>query len=226
MSGFSVIDLLLLPIGLGLLGFVEPCSVAASLVFVKYLEAGDAAAKLSQVLVFAVTRALFIGLLGVAAALFGSAFLGFQRAAWTALGAIYVVLGAAYLLGRAGALRRRLGPHLPRVSGQRGPVALGLLFGLNIPACATPLLFALFGTAAAGSAAGRPIAQGFLSLALFGTALSLPLVLAALFAPARRALDRLAGLTRRLPLPTGLVLIALGLWSIGFALFFSPQSWA
>ena len=56
-------------------------------------------------------------------------------------------------------------------------------------------------------------------MALFGFALSLPLVLAVLFAPARRALDWLAGLSKRLPLWTGLILIALGLWSIGFALF-------
>ena len=226
MSGFDFVDLLLLPIGLGLLGFIEPCSVGASLVFIKYLEARDAAAKLSQVVIFALTRALFIGLLGVAAALFGSAFLGFQKAAWIALGAIYIALGGAYLLGRAGALRRRLGPGLSRLSEWRGSAILGLLFGLNIPACAAPLLFALFGAAAASSAAGAPVAHGFLSLALFGAALSLPLILAVLFAPARRALDRLAGLTRRLPLLTGLVLIALGLWSIGFALAFSAQGWA
>jgi hypothetical protein len=55
--------------------------------------------------------------------------------------------------------------------------------------------------------------------ALFGLALSLPLVLAVLFPPAARALDRFAALSRRMPLWTGLLLIALGLWSIGFALF-------
>jgi cytochrome c-type biogenesis protein len=49
--------------------------------------------------------------------------------------------------------------------------------------------------------------------------LSLPLVLAVLFEPARRGLDWMAGLSTRLPLWTGLVLIALGLWSIGFGLF-------
>jgi cytochrome c-type biogenesis protein len=43
-------------------------------------------------------------------------------------------------------------------------------------------------------------------------------VVAVLFRGARRALDRLAGLSRRLPVWTGLLLIALGLWSIGFAL--------
>jgi cytochrome c-type biogenesis protein len=40
-----------------------------------------------------------------------------------------------------------------------------------------------------------------------------------LFEPARRALDWLAGLSGRMPFWTGVVLIALGLWSIGFGLF-------
>ena len=50
-------------------------------------------------------------------------------------------------------------------------------------------------------------------------ALSLPLVVAVLIAPARQALDWIAGLARRAPIWTGLVLIALGLWSVWFGLF-------
>ena len=42
------------------------------------------------------------------------------------------------------------------------------------------------------------------------------LVAAVLFAPARRALDWLAGLSGRAPFCTGIVLILLGAWSIGF----------
>lgn len=61
--------------------------------------------------------------------------------------------------------------------------------------------------------------RGFVSLGLFGLALSLPLVAAALFPPARRALDWLAGLSRRLPVWTGLLLVVLGAWSIWFGLF-------
>ena len=54
---------------------------------------------------------------------------------------------------------------------------------------------------------------------MFGFAISLPLVRAVLFAPARAALDWLAGLSGRMPFWTGVVLVALGLWSIGFGLF-------
>lgn len=54
---------------------------------------------------------------------------------------------------------------------------------------------------------------------LFGLALSLPLVAAALFARAREALDWLGRLSRQAPLWAGVVLIILGLWSVGFGLF-------
>jgi cytochrome c-type biogenesis protein len=49
--------------------------------------------------------------------------------------------------------------------------------------------------------------------------LSLPLVAAIMFEPVRRGLDWLSGLSVRIPFWTGLVLLALGLWSIWFGLF-------
>jgi cytochrome c-type biogenesis protein len=212
-------SLLLLPAGLGLLGFIEPCSIGSSLIFIKYLEHKEAPRKVAETVLFAITRALFIGLLGVVAALLGTAFLGMQRGAWILLGAGYAVIGVLYAAGRARALMVSVGPTFTQLSGLRGSVGLGALFGLNIPACAAPLLLALLGTAAAGGATGATLASGFVSLAVFGLALSLPLVLAVLFAPARAALDWLAGLSGRVPFWTGLVLVALGLWSIGFGFF-------
>lgn len=59
---------------------------------------------------------------------------------------------------------------------------------------------------------------GFLSLAVFGLALSLPLVVLVLVPATRPVLDRIAGLARRVPVLAGLVLVLLGLWSIGFGL--------
>ena len=210
---------ILLPFGLGLLGFVEPCSIGSTLIVIKQLEGRGDAEKLAQLMVFAVTRALFIGLLGVLAVLFGAAFLGFQRAAWIALGALYVGLGVLYLTGRIEPLMVSIGPSLKRLADLRGSAALGILFGLNIPACAAPLLFALLAAAAAGGAIGTTMANGFLSLAVFGFSLSLPLIAAILFEPARHALDWLAGLSRRLPFWAGVLFAALGAWSIWFGLF-------
>jgi cytochrome c-type biogenesis protein len=216
---FGFINLLVLPAGLGLLGFIEPCSIGSSLIFIKYLERKEAARKLAETILFAATRALFIGALGVLAALLGTAFLGWQKGAWILLGAIYVLVGSLCLAGWTRVLMLSVGPSLASLSGARGSVGLGILFGLNIPACAAPLLLALLGAAAAGGATGTTFLGGFVSLAVFGLALSLPLVLAVLFASARLALDWLAGLSGRVPFWTGLVLMALGLWSIGFGLF-------
>ncbi|MDE2495830.1 MAG: hypothetical protein KGL97_18170 [Alphaproteobacteria bacterium] len=219
MTAVSFTSAVLLPFGLGLLGFVEPCTIGSSLIFVKHMEGRNPNSKLAEVGLFAVTRALFIGALGVLAVALGATFLGLQKGAWIALGAVYVGLGVLYVTGRAGALMVAFGPSLSRLSGLGGSAGLGVLFGLNIPACAAPLILALFGAAAAGGASGATLATGFVSLALFGLALSLPLIVAVLFAPARQALDWIAGLSRRVPFWTGVVLIALGLWSVSFGLF-------
>lgn len=216
-------NLLILPLALGLLGFIEPCSIGASLLFLRYVEGKDPATKIVQAVVFTLTRAAFIGALGVIAALIGAAFVGFQKTGWMLLGVLYVVLGAVYLTGRSRALMRTLGPSLGRLSGVRGTAALAVLFGLNIPACAAPLLFASLGTAAVGGAAGlERVITGFVSLGLFGFALSLPLALAILWPPARRALERASVLSQRVPVVIGLLLVGLGLWSIYFGLFVTP----
>jgi len=213
----SFMGLVAIPAGLGLIGFVEPCSIGSSLVFVKYLEGKSAAAKLVETTLFAVTRAAFIGLLGVLAVVIGSVFLDLQRSAWLLLGAIFVALGFLLATGRARALMVTVGPSLKRLSGLKGSAGLGLLFGLNIPACAAPLLFALLaGAAASGNATAL---SGFVALAVFGCALSLPLVAVVLIPAARGLLDRFAALSGRYPVVAGLVLVALGAWSIGFGLF-------
>ncbi len=218
MTDVTSTSLVLLPVGLGLLGFLEPCSIGSTLIIVKYLEGKNAATKLAQVGIFAGTRAVFVGLLGMLAILLGTAFAGVQRGAWIVLGAIYVLLGVLYVIGKIGLLMISVGPSLARLSDLPGSAGLGIVFGFNIPACAAPLLLALLSTAAARGAVGATLASGFVSLALFGLALSLPLVVAVLFEPARRAIDWLAGLSRRLPLWTGILLIALGSWSIWLAL--------
>ena len=218
MTGFTLTRLVLLPLGLGLLGFLEPCSLGSTLILVKHLEGKSSAVKFAQVTIFAGTRAVFVGLLGMLAVVLGTAFLGLQRGAWIVLGAFYVLLGLIFVLGKARVLMLSLGPSLAQLATLRGSASLGVVFGLNIPACAAPLLVALLGAAAAGGASGGTLASGFISLAFFGFALSLPLVLAVLFEPPRRAIDWLAGLSSRLPLWTGLLLIGLGLWSIWLGL--------
>ncbi len=211
--------LVLLPIGLGLIGFLEPCSIGANMLLMGYLETRPAAERVRQILVFLATRALFIGALGALAAIAGSAFIDVQKLGWILLGLLYAGLGALYVTGRASVLMRTIGLRLPRLSGARGGAALGLVFGLNVPACAAPLLLAVLG-AAAMDGSGR-VARGFLSLSLFGLALTAPLVLAVAWQPARRALERLAARAVLRPRWIGAILILLGAWSVYFGLFVS-----
>lgn len=213
--------LVLLPIGLGLFGFIEPCSIGSSMLLVKHLEGREAAARLRQILIFTLTRAIFIGGLGALAATAGSAFITVQKLGWLVLGLLYAGLGAVYLFGRAGVLMRSVGPGLSRWSGERGSAALGVAFGLNVPACAAPLLLVVLGAAAVGGAG--QVMTGFLTLSLFGLALSAPLVLVIAWPPARRALDWLAARAGRTPRWIGAILIALGAWSVYFGLFVSIE---
>jgi cytochrome c-type biogenesis protein len=220
----GIVSLVVLPLGLGLLGFIEPCSIGASLLFVKYLEGKSEAMKIVETTVFILTRALFIGALGAIAGLIGAAFIDAQKGFWILLGMLYLGLGAALMFGRLSSLMRSLGPSLSRLRGAHGSASLGVLFGLNIPACAAPLLFALFAMAALGGK-GEAALRGFVMLGLFGFALSLPLGLAVLWPGGRTLLDRLAGLSQRTPLLTGVVLAALGLWSIYFGLSVDLEDW-
>lgn len=214
-TGF--IGLVAIPAGLGLFGFIEPCTIGSSLVFIKYLEGKDPSVKVLETAVFAATRSVFIGLLGVLAVLIGDMFLDLQRHAWLGLGTLYVFLGILLATGQSRFFTRSIGPGLRRLSGYRGSAGLGLLFGFNIPACAAPLLLALLAAAAASS--GATVAKGFIALAVFGLGLSVPLVVAVLVPRARGWLERIASLSGQYPALAGLVLIALGGWSIWFGLF-------
>ena len=204
--------------GLGLLAFVEPCSVGSHLLFLKFLDRLPERQRLYQTLVFTLARAGMMTGLGVLAAVIGARFLGIQHGLWMALGSLYVALGLAYLAGGAPWLIRqsdRLLPHVPTTSGG---AALGVLFGFNIPACAAPLLAVLLGGAAAQAAAGGGMAYGGVSLLIFGLALSSPLVLAVFTQRGRRLLNAIARFATRMPRITGAVLVLLGVWSIGLAL--------
>jgi len=47
-TGNPLLDLVALPVASGLFGFIEPCSIGATLIFIKVLEGKSAAEKLAQ----------------------------------------------------------------------------------------------------------------------------------------------------------------------------------
>jgi cytochrome c-type biogenesis protein len=101
-------------LGLGLLGFIEPCTMGSDLILIKHLEHRPQPRRLTQVLVYAVTRVLFMGLLGWRAALAGAWFFGAQRVFWIGLGTVYLITGLVYLAGRRQWLMVSMGQPVQR----------------------------------------------------------------------------------------------------------------
>lgn len=187
--------------------------MGTNLLFIRRLEGMDRTIKVRHAFVFAASRALFMGLLGAGAAFVGTLAYVAQRGLWGFLAAGYLGVGILYLIGKQSVLLRPIGPQVVRAGSVEGTAALGVLFGLNVPACATPLLAALL----AASAGLASVTRGFVSLAVFGLGLSAPLFLAVAWRPARERLDRLVDLSRKAPRWTGVVFLLLGGWSIYIA---------
>lgn len=206
----DTLSIVLLPIGLGLLGFVEPCSLGANILFLNLLAKADAGRRVGEALVFTATRSLFLGVLGALGALAAAPLARAQAGYSLILGIVYSGLG---LVALAGLWKWSVPPALDpghllaRWAGRAAP--LGVIFGLTAPACAAPLFLALVGQASPGGAA-----RGLVTLGLFGLALSAPLVAIAASTRADALLRRAQAWAGRVPAAAGMVLIALGILSI------------
>lgn len=204
---------MLLAIGLGLLGFLEPCSLGANILFLSLLARADAGRRVREALVFTATRVLFLGLLGAAGALAAQPLARAQAGYSLILGGFYIALGVASLAATwKWTLPAAIDPGqlLLRWAGRAAP--LGVIFGFTAPACAAPLFLALVGQASPGGA-GR----GFTTLALFGLALSAPLIAIAASKRADAVLRRAQAWAGRVPAVAGIVLIGLGVLSVWVA---------
>jgi len=85
---------------------------------------------------------------------------------------------------------------------------MGIVFGLSAPACSAPLLLVLI-----GQSATLTLFQGFISLFLFGLALSFPLLVISKFAQAREILKRMGKWVSRTPVPIGILLFLIGIYT-------------
>ncbi len=197
----------LVPIAFGLLGFVEPCSIGANILFLGYLQAKERG-KVLEAVKFTVTRALFLGLIGLAAGVMGQSLRMGTYSYSIILGFLYILLGilASWWGYRGmGLASLDLGRCFPR----GGAVPLGVIFGLSAPACSLPLLLALVGL---GVMKGAWV--GFLTLFLFGLALSAPLLWIARSQRADEILRRLGKVALKIPYLPGLVLIFVGVITV------------
>ncbi len=198
--------LLALAFGLGLLGFIEPCSLGANGIFLSYLREKDRATRLRETVKFALGRSGVLGLFGLGIAFLGGFVFSAQRGFWLLLGLLYLVLGVAVILNarfRWGLFGRiPLGRLLPARKDRS--LGFGLLFGLNLPACAYPLMVALLGRGVASGAA-----WGFAALFVFGLGLSVPLIPLALSERMAKLFGRLTRLSGATPYVIGAVLLLL-----------------
>ena len=218
----SLNALIILPVGLGLLGFVEPCTIGGHLVFLDTQKGRAQRGRIKAVLVFLAARTLVTGLFGALVAMLGAALVSVQTGMWLVFGTLYLLVGLAFIAGRAGLVKQRIRLAPEAWKRAQNPLVLGLAFGLNIPACAAPILFGLLGLAATTGT----ILGGFVMMALFGLALSAPLVVFAALPRLSGLLERLAARLRNMRWVLGAVFVVLGLWSIWFGLNVDPKDWA
>ncbi len=215
----SELTLLALAVGLGLVSFVEPCSIGANGIFLGYLREKDRAARLRETAKFALVRSGILGLFGLSIAFLGSFVLTAQRGTWLFLGLLYLVLGLAVILNaRWGLLGRlSLGRLLP--GHEDRSLGLGLVFGLNLPACSYPLILALVGWSAAYGPAG-----GFVLMFIFGLAFSFPLVPLAFSERTAKLLVRLSRFGKVISYAIGIALLAASAYTLYIATpYFEPD---
>ncbi len=213
--------LILLPIGLGLLGFVEPCTIGGHLLFLDTQNERTRVEKINAVGVFVAVRSIVAGLFGAVIAFIGQKLIGLQTGLWLVFGSVYLAIGLAFVAGKAGLVKQRISLAPAAWKRAKNPGILGLAFGLNIPACAAPILFGLLGLAATTGT----LFTGFLMMFLFGLFLSLPLVVVATNAKLAGGLVVLGQKMKRMPWIIGAIFILLGLWSLWFGLFVDPANW-
>lgn len=165
-----------LPLLFGLVGFVEPCSIGINMLFLASARNADPRAKTTGVFVFMLVRASLLALLGLSVAILGAWLFSFQSWYFLVFGLGYAIAGIWLLLGK-GTLSSA--PGMARFSTMvldgsqpSSPILLGLLGGLTIPACAIPLVVLLLGQ----SLLAGEMAAGFVSLLVFGLALTAPLL--------------------------------------------------
>lgn len=211
---------LLLAFGLGLLGFVEPCTIGAHMLFLGSQRARPMGQRLKAAMVFLLARLVVMGGFGGLIVVLGQRLIGVQTGAWLIFGAIY--LGLAIFAGWDKSIRRQIGFAPERWKAASNPLVQGLAFGLNIPACAAPILFGLMGAATVSGSA----MTGFVMMAVFSFALSLPLVPLSIVPSLARPLDRLADWLRPRRWLLGAIFVGLGIWSVWFGLFVDPVNWS
>jgi cytochrome c-type biogenesis protein len=218
----SLQTLILLPIGLGLLGFIEPYTIGGHLLFLDTQNKRSDFDKIKAVLIFVSVRSMVAGFFGALIAFVGQKLIGVQTGIWLIFGLIYLAIGVALFIGKASLFKMNIDFAPLAWKNTQNSIVLGLAFGLNIPACAAPILFGLLGLAATVGT----VFTGFLMMFLFGLFLSFPLIIFAVVPRIADGLNNLGHKLKQMRWLVSAVFVLLGIWSIWFGLYVDPENWA
>lgn len=180
-----MVNLVLVPVIFGIVGAFTPCALGINAVFLGYVTGKPRPVRLWEWLLFALARAAFLVVLGLLFGLLGQYVGAFVRGYQKLIAVGLIALGALFIVSRYRPV------PVPRLSlaGTWNPdgesaLALGAVFGLDIPACTSPLVLALLAqTVLVGN-----YVFGAISLFLFGVGMSLPLLAVTYYEGADRLL--------------------------------------
>lgn len=210
---------IIIPFVFGLIGFVEPCSMGINIMFLSSLDRTSSARRYREIAVFMIVRALVLALLGLSVAFAGNRIFSLERGFFIILASIYTTIGLLMIFSKSllAKLRNVRIAHILGLDFKAGALKrLGLIAGLTIPACALPLITVLLGqTLLLGK-----ILTGFITLFVFGLALTVPLAILATFKGGIIWLGWIAKRADKFRVVGGAILVL-----IGGATFYSASFW-
>lgn len=212
----NIYDSILIPLVFGLIGFIEPCSLGINIIFLNRIKGFNRVKRISETLIFTAVRGFFLALLGLSAAFIGNKIITIQSSFFLILGGVYILLGVLAVTNMYRPIFK-YEINMSKYIKNEGSIALGVVFGLIIPACAISLVLALVGKAILFG----NLFEGFISLFIFGIALSSPLLLISCFDKSSEIIAKTADKARRVPWLAGMVLIG-----VGFLTMLSSSWWA
>lgn len=206
----SLNTLIVLPFLFGLIGFIEPCSMGINMMFLSSIKQTNSANRFQEIAVFMLVRASVLAVLGTSASIIGSSLFSFQSGFFFILAIFYICIGLLMVFSHSllGKLRNIRIAHWLGLDLKEGSVKrLGLIAGFTIPACAIPLITVLLGQ----SLLTGDIFSGFLTLFVFGLALTVPLAVFSFFERGILWLGWITQRSRKLRVVGGVVLVLIGI---------------
>ncbi|MBI4641709.1 MAG: hypothetical protein HY731_13510 [Candidatus Tectomicrobia bacterium] len=189
---------------LGLIGFIEPCSLGVSYAFLLQVKEVRPERKWGFAGAFLLSRAFLLALVGLLVAFLSQQFRVLQSWTFLLIGSFFILAGILALLQQQ---MRSVQTGMEWMSKlTQLPGVLGTLMGPMIPVCSIPLLAILLGS----NLTLGTIWLGFVSLFVFGAMLSFPLLLLLWWSVSIEWLQRLYAVMQRYRWVTSALLIGLG----------------